>query len=1409
MEENTSTLSFEQIENHNYLKFFEKQMKHDDLRILDRHIEYDKNKDEVKYLTYLLAKNEDDGDFGYCVKVVKLCKLKNVPKELREKKALMVLMDELLSSVWHKKINFINIYANIVAEDSQKLGFIYCYGLQETEVIQEETSYYSKHATKEEKISATLKKLKRQADLNYEGLIRLFRGTFRQAMLQPLSIEEGEAIRDAIETGKHLQVLRGIPKTHISSASGVTTSINGITTTPDGVEQNEEFIRALLHDHYVMVNMAFPIPFESILTWSNITAQELARYKSQYAGTKGYNSSISIPFVFTNSASLTTGTTDGFTDTSSYNSGVASGLSENSAHNVGENQGVSHNLGYSRGENLGVADSISQANTHSLSNGVSNSNSLTDSHGTSNTVTDGVTDGITESTGIAKSHSVSQSEGYATSQSISDSVSHSTGRSHSIGNTTGITDGTTVSHSQGVTDSTGTTIGRTNTHGITDSTGTSTGLSHGTSSSVSNGNTVTQGHTVSDALSHTDGKSHSDTRTNTTGTAVSDGFGTNSGNSGSIAHNEGNTLGVGGNAKFVVAGANASISSTTGDSISSGYNEGSSTNHSNTTTNSSSVGTSDGTSTSDGRTHSVANSNSISKSATFSNGISDSISQGTSTGHSVSNAVSDSLSNSRTHSISNTIGNSLSHSVSNSHSVTDGTSTSDSVGQTTSRGVTHSLGKSVSDGITESTSTAKSHSASHSVSKGVSDSQSVGSSTGTSKSLSDGVSVGQGKTSSRGFSESLSDGQGVSKGVSVGDSRGQGVSKTNSEGLGNSQGISNAISNATGLGQGMNFSFGPSIGYSRSFNVFDEEKGLLIRILEEMNERAILATNTGLFFVDSYIITHEEESKAGVSLAARSSWGGNTKLGTVQAVDLDSYTTAHLLKHVSVFEPCTMKDDIPNIVDNYLWSTALLTSELAAFTHLPRVEAGGLSTVANNIPAFSVIAPKKGDFYLGKQINYEDGIAFHDFNFSKDEFMHTLVCGATGSGKTSSSIRIAREIIQKDPTMNILALDWKKSWRVLQKFASSNDEFGFYSLDPHGINPMKTNLYVPPKYIPILQWRDKVNISLCVGYGFGNKMLALLNQVTDYLFTKEGIIIKDDQGGVKEAKDALEKIYNVSLAEVYHIIFLLKSGNEIAELKAAGKGMADAYDSILGKLAKFYSGELREMYCCKNKEECILPHELINGKRIMVIEGGELDDEPKTAILSMLSWGFFLYSKMRKLRERIVEKRFFILEEAHRVVVDRETKQQPLQLNEDIFDIMFNESREYGIYLMPIVQSPSHLPPSAITNCTIIIVHRLGYGDDLNLMTTNLARNARLDNRDIPIWITQQPIGQAIVRINNTRSHLQSDPILVQIARCEATPPDEEQLLSILDIDIPSFIQEDIENDELISTEDLERKYFM
>ena len=73
------------------------QSRHDDLRIIDRYVEYDeKGHKKMTYLTYILDKREDDGEWERYVKVVKLCKTYNVPKEMREKKALMVTQDELL-----------------------------------------------------------------------------------------------------------------------------------------------------------------------------------------------------------------------------------------------------------------------------------------------------------------------------------------------------------------------------------------------------------------------------------------------------------------------------------------------------------------------------------------------------------------------------------------------------------------------------------------------------------------------------------------------------------------------------------------------------------------------------------------------------------------------------------------------------------------------------------------------------------------------------------------------------------------------------------------------------------------------------------------------------------------------------------------------------------------------------------------------------------------------------------------------------------------------------------------------------------------------------------------------------------------------------------------------------------------
>ena len=212
--------------------------------------------------------------------------------------------------------------------------------------------------------------------------------------------------------------------------------------------------------------------------------------------------------------------------------------------------------------------------------------------------------------------------------------------------------------------------------------------------------------------------------------------------------------------------------------------------------------------------------------------------------------------------------------------------------------------------------------------------------------------------------------------------------------------------------------------------------------------------------------------------------------------------------------------------------------------------------------------------------------------------------------------------------------------------------------------------------------------------------------------------------------------------------------------------------------------------------------ELIDGKRIVVLEGGDLDSSTKKCIIELISHGLFMYSRLKKNREKIVEKRFYILEEAHRIIDNPEGgNPSPLDVGETIFDILLNEAREYGVYCMIIVQTPSSLPPSMITNCSILIIHRLGNDKDVQLMTTMLCRNARLDNRDVPIWLVKEPKGQAIVRINNTMTHQESEPCLVQVARCDNEAPDNEELvLDMENISIPDYIEALMNDDEYLQS---------
>lgn len=1755
-------------------EMYGRQSRHDDLRIRARFIEYDKNHDNMTYMTYIIDKREDDGEWERYVKVVKMCKTYNVPKELREKKALMVSQDELLSAVWKDDINFLCVYCNMPedkgdenGDGAKKIhGFYYLYGVQCVMRIYGHyygtgslPVYYDENTSEAEKVAQTLKVLKEQADAKFSGLLKLLRGNFRQAQFNPLTRKEAEAIRETIENAPYLQVIRGIPKTHISAASGVTTSMDGVTTTPEGIEQNEEFIRGLLHDRYANIIMAVPIPHDEIIQWSDNTAKELSKYKSQYSGMISHNAGVSIPMVFAGNLSATLGNTQGITDTNGVTTGTTEGTTDSVSKGTGTSDSRSHSVGYSNGQSIGIADSTSQATTDSSSQGLSRSRTLSDSVGVSQTESNGFTHGVTNTESYGRSHTVGQSETFGESETLSRTRSHSIGQSatightsgetlgqtqgltsghtvgnthgtsltqghtvgdttgrtlgltqgettgttlghtvgntlgHTVGNTLGHTEGNTLGHTVGNTlghtvgntlghtvgNTLGHTVGDTLGHTVGDTTGHTTGNTYGQTTGLTYGHTTgtTMGHTVGntygttagDTYGLTQGQTIGQTVGNTHGTTITDGssisnsssyggshsasngvstsnsignstnltqtsghtigstatngtsqtigrssnwtdsttanftnsggvsgsqgssrsqsfnnndsYGANSGLNASVfgvggnisetsntgvgsGDNFGNTYGTNYNGSSSFGGgvshgagggvtdsrgATSSYGATDSNSFSKGYSQGVTQSQGNGTSQSVSDGSSWSNGVSNGTTHSVGQSNSQSISNSTSNSLSQSHSQSVShslsqsasdslsrsasdsmsqsrsnsVSHSISDSQSHSISNSQSHSISNSqshsisdsqsrsisdsqsrsisdsmsrslsdsqsrsisdsmsrslsdstsrsMSDSLSHSrsdshsrslsdslsrgltdslsdsrslsnsLSNSHSLSRSTSLSQGVTEGWSDGIshgfgkTHSVGSTVSDGVTQSVSRGVSDSTSQTRSEGLTRSQSVGNSIGRTDSLSHGVSNGIGKTSNQGLSRSLSDSQGVTTGTSTSDSRSNGRTVSASNSLSNSQGLSSSKSNALGSGQGFNFGLGPTIGVSRSYQIFDERKGNLIKLLEVSNTRWNLAVRMGAFHVDSYVVSYSPASMQGIALSSVTSWGGDNEIATVQCVTPGELTQHHLLKHVSVFEPCTMKDNTPGIADNYVWSTIMLTSELAAMTHLPRVESGGISTIATNIPPFSVFANKNGEIFFGKQINYEDGLPSYSYSFSKQEFMHTLICGASGCGKTTSAVRMAREVIRNYPDMKIFALDWKNSWRVLKRFAPNDvDDFEFYGLDYTSVRPIKMNLFIPPKHVGIMQWADKVIESICLGYGFGNKMYGVLKNAARISMLINGVMVLDHNGSPSEvrpknsAEQALlnQNIAKVTLRQVYEIVSAmkegqLKDGTSLATCIAClpdpntrdyirskfakpGNGMMDAFDSILTKLEPYFVGELRDLYCVENYDQCIHIEDLIDGKRIVVLEGGDLDGPTKKAVIQLISWGLFMYSRLKKNREKIVEKRFYILEEAHRVIDNPNSKSGApvLDVGENIFEILLNEAREYGVYCMVIVQTPSALPPALITNCAILIIHRLGNDEDIQLMTTMLCRNARLDNRDVPIFLAKMPIGWAAIRLNNRPQHQDSEPSLVAVARCENEPPDDEELiLDLPDVALPGYVDKRMNDSDYLQLE--------
>lgn len=677
------------------------------------------------------------------------------------------------------------------------------------------------------------------------------------------------------------------------------------------------------------------------------------------------------------------------------------------------------------------------------------------------------------------------------------------GSTHSSGATYGTStaDSTNQSVAHGITD----TRGITGTHGVTDTHGVNQSVAAGQSTSLTDSYSVGQNSSVTAGESHGLTTTQGVSNTNTVGQSASVTTGS------SVGQNWSNSIGQSVSAtQSQTDGWNQSQANTSSQTVSSGNTSGDSSSASSNTQSGSGV---------NGGFPGILGGNTSTQS-------------GTGTTNGVSNSSSVGLSQ------------------------TGGSTATTGVSGSMTNGVSQSVNFGESYGGSTSTSASATNSVSQSQAIGVS--QSVAASHTSSTSQTAGTSATQGQSLAR--AESLTNTAGTSQSMaqsqSVAQSQSTANSVTGTDGSGRTVGTSQAYNDAYAIALSRSqtatgsMAVAPSFGVSVSKNTFDAAKQYIGDLLESQQRRYDEGIKSGAFLYQMFLVCPDRETLVGgAGLLKSAFWGaGNSSDKLPQPfhtiVQFENEEHQHLLAHAAAFTSYRKREPVTELIEPFKYSSYLTPTEAAAFTHPPVVEGPGLLAVHDSMPVFRIPTDRQGrEITLGHVVNGERGVV-SDIRFGIDltEFTHTLIAGVTGSGKTTTlmklladAVKIEREIVEA-PTFerpypvsrkvhaSILGLDWMRNMRNIASIPglAASGRFRFYSLLNPDLGTFRWNpLEIPATGMTAAEWLNAQadNFTAAFNLGeFGRSLIAEFltdlynaNRLVPYVLRPE---VVDDVTGV-------------------------------------------------------------------------------------------------------------------------------------------------------------------------------------------------------------------------------------------------------------------------------------------------------
>lgn len=910
---------------------------------------------------------------------------------------------------------------------------------------------------------------------------------------------------------------------------------------------------------------------------------------------------------------------------------ISLGASLGDSHGNTHSSGATHGVGASDGVSHSVADGVSHSEaagvSHSVSDGVNSGVSHSQTAGVSHSVADSVNHGVTHgenvqvgqslSHGIGLTHTDSQSLTHA--DSISQGVTH--GQSVSHGTTVGQTDGMSQTESLS--------------HGVSNSVGQS--LAHGQNVGQSWQNSM--GQSLSAGVNHADSWNESQanglSQTVNLGTTHTDGLTAGSGESTSRDLR-------GGIPGLASGGGSVGQTSSAGSSISNAH--------------------SIGLSQSGSATHTTGVGGSFGQSLT----------QGLNWGESFGGSRGESLTDTRSVGFGESLTAGQSIGVSHATSVARSAGTSESLAQT------QTVGQSVSQGVSASDALSRSLGIGENLSQG----QSLAQSAGVGRTLSSADSLSQTAGVTQGQSHSLTQAQSLTATDAVSRTATAGTAQA----LTQNQALSDAYMVAMSRSAQQTTSFGavPQFGVSISKATFDEAKRVIGDVLEKQMQRYIEGVESGAFLYQMFLVTPDRETLVGAaSLLKAAFWGPGTADERLPQpfhviVDFDPEEARRLLDHARAFTSYRRREPVMEIVEPFLYSSYVTPGEAAAFCHPPTAESLGLLAVHDSMPVLAMPADRQNrELALGHIVNGERGrVTDVGFGVDASELTHALVAGTTGSGKSTTLLRLLAELARvsrtvvsrptpANPTVTsktvragILGLDWMSNMRDLASIVEP-DRFRFFSIAKPELGAFRWNpLAVPDEAMNPVDWANAVADNMTISFNlgeFGRSLIAEFladlysaNRLHDTVLRKE---IVDDAGNVVRPADILpavdpatlppgavvrgpggEPVANVHtcpalsrLVSMAHLATLVAAKvEELADPNAArlyGTAMRDRIQSLWRRAQYFAPGSpLAEMLACDERldvRSTLGVRDLVDPERglVTIIEADGLDMANRRFIL--------------------------------------------------------------------------------------------------------------------------------------------------------------------------------------------------